>query len=404
MNRPLTIGLIALAAATGARAHDDLLLPTNATFTTLATTALAIEGLTADKAGNFYTTGRSPGANLPCPVYRIAPSSVTPVVVGLVPPPGATVQCSPSGLTFGADGRLYISESDKVFAVAPNATTPATATAYGSGVPGTNGLAFDASGILWTGDGTTGQGRVWKIAAGGGAGVEVFRIQPMANEVNLDASGIGGVGRDVRSLAPGVITVTATSRNAQNALGSQPLVANGVAFDGAGNMFIADTARGAIWLVRFDRQGNMTSPKGCDTTFTPNTLCMSNVLVAHPLLEGADGIALDVDRNIWVAANERNAIVVVTDEGRVVEAFRNPVDATTRLRNAGPLEFPTSPFLAGNMLCTSNSDGNRRDNAPSTAGEIGGAGQPKGKISCLSSRLHFPGLPLPVTASTGHRH
>jgi hypothetical protein len=38
------------------------------------------------------------------------------------------------------------------------------------------------------------------------------------------------VGRDVRSLPPGTITVTATSRNAANTLGSQPLVANGLAF------------------------------------------------------------------------------------------------------------------------------------------------------------------------------
>ena len=36
--------------------------------------------------------------------------------------------------------------------------------AFATGVPGTNGLAFDRDGNLWTGDGTTGQGRVWKIS------------------------------------------------------------------------------------------------------------------------------------------------------------------------------------------------------------------------------------------------
>ena len=45
---------------------------------------------------------------------------------------------------------------------------------------------------------------------------EVFRIQPMANEVNLDLSGVGGVGRDVRMLPQGTITVTPTSRLAAN--------------------------------------------------------------------------------------------------------------------------------------------------------------------------------------------
>jgi hypothetical protein len=79
---------------------------------------------------------------------------------------------------------------------------------------------------------------------------------------------------------------------------------------------------------------------------------LSSVFAAHPYLEGADGLALDVNGNMWVAANHR--------------------------------------------LCTSNSDGNRRDNFPSTAGEIGGAGQPRGKISCLDGRVSVRGMALPV--------
>ena len=38
---------------------------------------------------------------------------------------------------------------------------------FAASVPGTNGIAFDRSGNLWTGDGTTGQGRVWKITPEG---------------------------------------------------------------------------------------------------------------------------------------------------------------------------------------------------------------------------------------------
>ena len=58
--------------------------------------------------------------------------------------------------------------------------------------------------------------------------------------------------------------------------------------------------------------GDLTSKTGCDTTFTANTLCLDNVFVAHPYLEGADGIALDQGGNIWVSVHERQAIVVVT--------------------------------------------------------------------------------------------
>ncbi len=365
----LLSALFALPAA----ADEGAQLPRHAGFTTLVTTPLAIEGLTGDRSGtSLYTPGRNAGAGIACPVWQVALASVTPVVVGRIPAPSPSGQCSPSGIAFGPDGRLYVSEADKVYAFAPDAANPPLATVYASGVPGTNGLAFDGAGRLWTGDGTTGLGRVWKIDRSGTV-TEVFRIQPMANAL--------GVGRQAVTLPPGT---------------AQPLVANGLAFERDGDLLVADTARGAIWRARFDRRGELASPSGCDTTFTANTLCLSNVAVAHPLLEGADGIALDRAGNVWVDANERNAVVVATREGAVVEIFRNPPDATTQLRNAGPLEFPTSPFLLGDLMCSANSDGARRDNVPASAGELGAPGGPRGKISCLDRRLNVPGLPLPV--------
>jgi len=360
--------------------------PRDASFSTLVLTPLPIEGLTGDDAGNLYTTGR--GAN-PCPVWRISLERPALVPVGFVPAP-----CSPSGITFDAKGDLFVADNDKVWTFTPNAATPPTATIYASGVPGTNGLAFDRGGSLWTGDGTTGQGRVWKVPPGGGAGIEMFRVQPMANEVN--APGVPNVGRDVRSLPPGTILVTPTTRNATNTLGSQPLVANGVAFNDEGDLLVADTARGAIWKVEMGRDGSMRSKTGCDATFTANTLCLDNILVAHPYLEGVDGIALDAGGNIWADPNERNAIVVVGRKGEVVrEIFRNPTNATG-LRNEGPLETPTSPFLLGHKFCTANSDGNRRDNVPNTAGEIRPAGPDVGKISCMDQPLKIPGMRLPL--------
>ncbi len=124
---------------------------------------------------------------------------------------------------------------------------------------------------------------------------------------------------------------------------------------------------------------------------------MENVWVAHPLLEGTDGIVLDVSGNLWTVSNERNAVVFVSEERLVVvDVFRNPPDAATQLRNGGPLESPASPVLAGHRFCTSNSDGNRRDNSPNTAGELGGAGQPRGKISCLDQRVNVRGMELPL--------
>ena len=350
--------------------------PRDATFTTLIKTPLAIEGLTGDDAGNLYTTGR--GAT-PCPVWRISVDDPKLVEVGSVPAP-----CNPSGIAFDAKGDLFISDNDKVWTLTPDATKKPEAKVYATGVPGTNGLAFDRAGNLWTGDGTTGQGRVWRIPphAASMAGTEAFRVQPMVNTAIAVVAGVtfNGIGRDVRTSPTG---------------NSQPLVANGIAFNHEGDMLIADTARGAIWKVEMNRDGSVRSPMNCDTTFTPNTLCLNNILVAHPYLEGVDGIALDAAGNIWADPNERNAIVVVTRRGKVAEVFRNEPNAAN-LRNDGPLETPTSPFLLGHKFCTANSDGNRRDNAPNTAGEIKPAGPDIGKISCMDQRLHIPGMRLPL--------
>ena len=369
-NARLVALVCALLACSAAAASDEV------SFTTLVTTPLAIEGLTADAAGNLYTTGRQTDPALLCPVWRITGASLT--VVGYLP---NVPFCNPSGIAFDAFGNLYVADAasgGRVWKLTPDAAVPPTAAPVATGVPGTNGLAFDRDGNLWTGDGTTGLGRVWRIHPAGGqcepgfAGcAEVLRIQPMRNAAE--------VGRQNATFPTG---------NAQN------LVANGVAFTRSGDLLVADTARGALWKVELDRHGNVKSRMNCDTTFTANTLCLDAVLVAHPYLEGTDGIALDRAGNIWNSVNERNAIVVVSRHGGVWEVFRNPVVAG--LRNSGPLEFPTSPVLVGDRFCTASSDGNRRDNSPNGAGEIGGAGAPRGKVSCMDPPLRIPGMPLPL--------
>ena len=393
MNARFAACLLSLPFAAGAAfaqlSHSDA-APRN-TVSTLITTPLVIEGLTNDSQGNLYAPGRNAGPGVPCPVYRTPIENPAIAIVGLIPAPSATTQCSPSGLAFGPDGRLYVTQGSTIYRLTPSASSPPTGEVFAQNVPGTNGLAFDHRGNLWTGDGTTGQGRVWKISPSG-AVTEMFRVQPMANEL---AAG-GNIGRDARTLGPGTIAVTATSRNASNTEGSQPRVANGLAFDERGDLWIADTARGALWRVRFRSDGTLRSRTGCDSTFTANTLCMENIWVAHPFLEGIDGIAIDVRGNIWGVANERNAIVFASTARSVIDVFRNLPAASNQLRNAGPLESPASPVLAGHKFCTSNSDGNRRDNSPSTAGEIGGTGQPRGKISCINERVFIPGMTLPV--------
>jgi sugar lactone lactonase YvrE len=370
----------------------------SSTFTTLFKAPLGIEGLTADRDGNLYAGGR--GGNPTCPIWRVPATGGAAVIVGTLAAP-----CGPAGLAFNHSGDLFTTDgSDKIFKLRPDAAAPPAGVLFASGVPGANGVAFDRDDNLWVSDGVTSQGRVWRIAPDGTV-TEAFRVPPLANLVNAvpppgGAPGVlqGGVGRDARALPPGTITITETSRPAADTAGSVGIVANGIAFSANGRtMFIADTARGAIWRVEIDRRGNLESNVGCDTTYTPNTLCLDNVFVQHPALEGLDGIALDKLGNIWGVANERNEVVVVSPFGGVREVFRNPPDATTRLRNSGPLEFPTSPFLVGRTFCVTQSDGARRDNFPNSGGEVGPApAAERAKLSCADARLPFSGLDLPI--------
>ena len=72
--------------------------------------------------------------------------------------------------------------------------------------------------------------------------------------------------------------------------------------------------------------------------------------------------------------------------------------AFAAVADSGGLTFTTlsiTPFA----IEGAQSDGDRRDNSPRTAGEVnGGAANPgeRGKISCADQRLNIPGLPLPV--------
>ena len=307
----LSISLLALAL-TGC-AGTQMSSPTASILVDLdpASTerTVIIENITADRAGVLYTSDRLTGN-----VLRVDPKSPKPVVVGKIDSrtvDGKKVDPSPGGISFDTKGDLYIatgpfSEVVRIKAADLNAAKPGAAQTFATGVPGANGIAFDKSGNLYVSGGAS--GLVYSVSPNGGAAQAVAQIER-------------------------------NSRTLPNSTATQVIVANGLKFDAAGVLHVADTSRGAVWKVVLGRDGKGAKP---------------TLLAQSPLLEGADDMAFAPNGDVWVAANELNAIVSISPAGVVKTVAKNG--------SKGPLEFPAALVFVGNTAYVANFDVPRRDN------------------------------------------
>ncbi len=374
--------------------------------TTLVTLPFDSEGLTVDPNRRLLYTAEAPDASGTCYVRSITLAGAV-SVVGTVPKPSAA-PCGPRGLEF-REGHLYIADQGVgaegwIFEMDP---ASGQATVFASGVPGANGIAFDSRGNLWITDSLRGLARLYRRDGVTAELQEAFRVPPVGNGTTYggrmtvpNTLGIGrqivnlpvGMQSEVRQVANGIAVLERYSEVAEAVRHGGPLLAT---------LYVGDTARGVIWSVRLDENGNLEPGQtGCDPTLQENTLCEDAVFVGHPRLEGADGIWADEEGALWVAANSRQGIVRVDSNGTVTEFFRNPFNsqflrssADTAEGNTHILEYPSNPVIVpasspsgAPTLCVTSIDRGPRDNWPGTVGEIGGPGQGKGKISC------FPGV------------
>ena len=194
-----------------------------------------------------------------------------------------------SGLIFNEGGDLYLTSGGfreilRIRKMELNPGKPGVAETFATNTEGSNGIAFDKKGNLYVSGGRN--GKIYRIGPEGGAAEDWAQIE-----------------LHTRTLADGKT--------------QQAIPANGLVFDSQGMvLYVADTARGAIWKVAVNPDGKAGKP---------------SLMVQSELLEGADGPAFDSKGNLWVAANERNAIVEVTPEGKVRDVLKNdsrgPLDA-----------------------------------------------------------------------------
>jgi sugar lactone lactonase YvrE len=268
-----------------------------------------VESITADKEGRLHLPDRVTGN-----ILRVDTKVPKSVVVGRIEAreiKGKKVNADPSGIAFNPQGDLFIavgpfSEVVRIRGAELNPAKPGAAQTFATGTAGANGIVFDRLGNLFVSGGAS--GIVYRVGPNGGAAQPAVQIEKHA-----------------RTLPDGKT--------------QQAIVANGLEIDSQGVLYVADTARGAIWQVAIGADGKGGKPA---------------LWAQSPLLEGADGLAFDRTGKLWVAANERNAIVTVTPNGQVQDIANNG--------SSGPLEFPAAIVFVGGTAYIANYDTPRRDN------------------------------------------
>lgn len=164
---------------------------------------------------------------------------------------------------------------------------------------GLNALTFDRDGNVYVSDSF--QGIIWKIARTGGTAV-AWASDPLLRTT-----------------------------------GKPPFGANGLAFNkNVSALFAANTGDDAVIKIPVIAGG---------TAGTPAVLAYG--------VNGADGLILDDDDNIWIAANQADEIVVLDPTGKVI-AKLGDFGGISRHGAAIGLLFPASLVFNGNDVLVTN--------------------------------------------------
>ena len=213
------------------------------------------EGVTLDKTGNIYMSLTPLGQ-----IRMFAPDG-SQSLLATVP---ATGVFGPTGLAVDAPGNVYAADvtfdpaTRGVYRIARDGTSVRLSGT--EGIEFANGLAFDQRGNLYVTDSVL--GAVWRIPPGGTA--EIWDKDPL-----LAGNGSFGFGF--------------------------PIGANGIAYR-HGDIFVTNTEGAKIVRIPVQPDGAAGTPE---------------VVVQGPALFGADGLALDVHGNLFVAVSAQSTLLRV---------------------------------------------------------------------------------------------
>ena len=299
------VGAVALGAATLAGAAEQAAVGTTTTVLEYDADAGELpEGVAVDKRGRIYVTMPFIGQ-----LRRIDPRTFDEVLVATLPTGGGF---GPLGLAVDARGDVYVgvvtlsAATQGVYRVTPEGTA--------TRLPGTeaigfaNGLAFGDRGTLYVTD--TMAGRVWRITKHGTA--ELWVESPL-----LVGDGSAAV--------------------------PFPLGANGITYRQR-VVYVTNTELGTIVAIPVQPDGDAGTP---------------TVLVEHPALFGADGIAADVHGNLYVAVIVQSHVVRVASDGSGLMVIADGADGLDWVSSLAfgtgrgerttvyAVNFSTGPFFGG---------------------------------------------------------
>jgi sugar lactone lactonase YvrE len=268
------------------------------TFATLPPGSANPEGITADNHGNIYVADFAVGGT---------PSGVGQVVVfNRAGQPVRVLDVAGSstlllGLAFHpTSGELLVIDfgNPQVLQVNPVTGAASVFATFPVAGAGPNALTFDDDGNVYVSD--SAQGVIWVIPPGGGVATS------WASDPLLTTSGV------------------------------PPFGANGIAFNrDRSAMFVANTGNDTIVRIPVSN-----GAAGAPAVFVHS-------------INGADGLIMDDDDNLWVAANQADEIVVVDPTGRVIAKLG---DFAGIDRNGAPrgLLFPASLVRSGHFIYVTN--------------------------------------------------
>lgn len=288
-----------------------------------------------------------------------APAVASPLgVISNFGPNLADTACSsPEGIAADPHGNLYTA-SDRdgdtvgtvcVFDPHGSLTRTIAVPAGPSGLVALLGLAFEGNHTLYAcdiGDGN-GSGRVLSIDTASGAVRVLATGFTFPNAIAVDGNGKLYVSDSVlgtinRMSPTGANNVVWASDPLLTSAGFPPLGANGVAFDlGSHNLYVNNTGDSRVLRIPLRNNGSA----GPIQIFADGASIDQRQHTSEAL-HGADGVALDLLGNVYVAANQANEIQVLSPTGVLIARFAGS--------GVTALDFPASFVFKGAQLYFTN--------------------------------------------------